>query len=98
MKTLAAEQTENSFAEFVDMAKHEPVVITEEGSPISVTLSVKDVRALVGEEDELPSNAEAGILSGLVDADSGRMTAVTIETRDQFISDLVSELGHRRGA
>lgn len=42
MKTLSARDAKNRFGEFIDMARREPVLVTKNGRPVGVFLSIED--------------------------------------------------------
>ena len=57
MKAMTAADAKNSFGEFLDNVQREPVIVTKKTRPVGMMLSMQDVRALFGEDEEAVSRA-----------------------------------------
>ena len=95
MKTLSAREAKNSFGEFLDMSQREPVIVTKRGRPVSVMLSIKDVKGLT-EENKISPEIAQGIKQGLADAKAGKTTRISVNNRAEFVKRIVSNLAHNQ--
>jgi prevent-host-death family protein len=90
MKTISAKDAKNSFGSFLDSAQREPVMITKRDRPIGVFFSMQD-EALIHVSEGFKKDIQTGILSGIADAEAGRV----IECNQDYISDLKEKLRAR---
>lgn len=95
MKTLSAREAKNSFGEFLDMSQREPVIVTKRGRPVSVMLSIKDVKGLT-EENKISPEIAQGIEQGLADVKAGKTTRISTNNRAEFVKRIVSNLAHNQ--
>jgi prevent-host-death family protein len=58
MKTITAAEAKNQFGKFLDMAQREPVVVSKNGRPVGVFLSMQDVEDTIWGERALKAHAE----------------------------------------
>jgi prevent-host-death family protein len=91
MKTISAKDAKNSFGSFLDSAQREPVMITKRDRPIGIFFSMQDVKALIHVSEGFKKDIQTGILSGIADAEAGRV----IECNQDHISDLKEKLRAR---
>ena len=78
MRTMTASNASKNFGEYIDAARHEPVIVTRQNRPVAVTFSIEEA------EKMMRSIAEAGIASGLADIEAGRVQEW--ETADERIA------------
>ena len=95
MKILSAREAKNSFGEFLDMSQREPVIVTKRGRPVSVMLSIKDIKGLT-EENKISPEIAQGIEQGLADAKAGKTTRISVNNRAEFVKRIVSNLAHNQ--
>jgi prevent-host-death family protein len=57
MKTMTAAEAKNQFGKFLDMAQREPVVVSKNGRPVGVFLSMQDVEDTIWGERALKAHA-----------------------------------------
>ena len=62
MKIITAAAAKNAFDEFLDMARHEPIVVTKDDRAVGVFLSMEDVEDTIWGKRALKAHAE-GYLS-----------------------------------
>ncbi len=94
MKTISAKEAENAFGSFLDSAQKEPVMITKRDRPIGIFFSMHDVEALIQAGEAFKKDINAGILSGIADAEAGRVT----ECSQDHINELKAKLRTRLAA
>lgn len=94
MKTISAKEVKNAFGNFLDSARTEPVMITEQDRPIGIFFSMQDLEALVQVSESFKKDIHAGINSGIADAEAGRVT----ECSQDHINDLKTKLRDRLAA
>jgi prevent-host-death family protein len=58
MKTITAAEAKNQFGKFLDMAQREPVVVSKNGRPVGVFLSMQDIEDTIWGERALKAHAE----------------------------------------
>ena len=91
MKTISAKEAKNAFGSFLDSAQREPIMITKHDRPIGIFFSMQDVEALFQVTDGLKKEIHAGIMSGIADAEAGRVT----ESGQSHIDSLKAKLKSR---
>ncbi|MGZ8172905.1 type II toxin-antitoxin system Phd/YefM family antitoxin [Methylobacter tundripaludum] len=74
MKTISAKEAKNAFGSFLDSAQREPVMITKRDRPIGIFFSMQDVETLIQVTEVFKKDIHTGIISGIVDAEAGRVT------------------------
>lgn len=94
MKTISANEAKNAFGSFLDSAQTEPVMLTEQDRPIGIFFSMHDVEALIQVSEAFKKDIHAGILSGIADAEAGRVT----ECSQDHINELKTKLRARLAA
>jgi prevent-host-death family protein len=57
MKAMTAADAKNSFGSFLDAVQREPVVITKKNRPVGMMLSMQDVEALFGGNEDTVARA-----------------------------------------
>lgn len=88
MKTITAKEAKNSFGSFLDSAQREPVLITKRDRPVGIFFSMQDVESLIQVSEAFKQEIHNGILSGIADADAGRVT----ECNQELINNLKTRL------
>lgn len=48
MKSLSAAEAKNAFGHFIDLARHEPVLIEKHNRPVIVAMSIEEYNRLTG--------------------------------------------------
>jgi hypothetical protein len=91
MKTISAKEVKNAFGAFLDSAQRESIMITKHDRPVGIFFSMLDVEALFQVTDGLKKEIHAGIMSGIADAEAGRVT----ESGQQHIDSLKARLKAR---
>ena len=91
MKTISAKDAKNAFGSFLDSAQREPVMITKRDRPIGIFFSMQDVEALIQVSDAFKKDIHNGVISGIADAEAGRVS----ECNQQHIDDLKTKLRAR---
>lgn len=95
MKTLSAREAKNAFGEFLDLSQREPVIVTKRGRPVSVMLSIKDIKGFA-DADKISPEIAQGIEQGLADAKAGNTTRITPHNKAEFVKRIVSNLAHNQ--
>lgn len=92
MKTMTTREISDT-KKFVDTAKNEPVIVTDEGGkPTLVTLSIDqahDYLSFMRVESD-------GIEAGLEDVEAGRYEAFTSESADAMLQTFAAEYQHKQ--
>jgi hypothetical protein len=91
MKTISAKEAKNSFGSFSDSAQKEPVMITQRDRPLGIFFSIPDVETLIQVNEAFKKDIHTGIISGIADAEAGRVT----ECNQEHINDLKTKLRAR---
>ncbi len=91
MKMMSAKDAKNSFGVFLDSVQHEPVVVTKRDRPVGVMFSMNDLPAMTDFVDAMKLKINAGITSGLEDAEAGRSQEIT----DDYVTTLKQKLQKR---
>lgn len=91
MKTISAKEAKNAFGSFLDSAQREPIMITKRDRPIGIFFSMQDVEALIQVSEAFKKDIHTGIISGIADAEAGRVT----ECNQEHINDLKTKLRAR---
>jgi prevent-host-death family protein len=91
MKTISAKDAKNSFGSFLDSAQREPIMITKRDRPVGIFFSMQDVEALIHVSESFKKDIHAGIISGIADAEAGRVS----ECNQEHINDLKTKLRAR---
>ena len=94
MKTLSAKEVKNAFGAFLDSAQTEPIMIIKQDQPVGIFFSMQDLETLVQVSEVMKKNIHGGIISGIADAEAGRVA----ECNQQLIDDLKSKLRSRLSA
>jgi hypothetical protein len=89
MKTISAKEAKNSFGSFSDSAQK--VMITQRDRPLGIFFSIPDVETLIQVNEAFKKDIHTGIISGIADAEAGRVT----ECNQEHINDLKTKLRAR---
>lgn len=84
MKTISAKEAKNAFGSFLDSAQREPIMITKRDRPIGIFFSMQDVEALIQVSEAFKKNIHTGIISGIADAEAGRVTESSQEHTNEL--------------
>jgi prevent-host-death family protein len=91
MKTISAKEAKNAFGSFLDSAQREPVMITKRDRPVGIFFSMQDVEALIQVSEAFKKGIHTGIISGITDAEAGRVS----ECSQEQINNLKTKLRAR---
>lgn len=80
MKTMTATTASKEFGLFLDTAQREPVVVTKQNRPVTVTLSYHDWEEMVS------ARIERGLDAGITDIDQGNFTEITRTSAEERIA------------
>ncbi len=84
MKTISAKEAKNSFGSFLDSAQREPVIVTKRDRPVGIFFSMQDIEALIQVSEAFKTEIHNSIISGIADAEAGRVA----ECNQELANDL----------
>ncbi len=92
MKTISAKEAKNAFGSFLDSAQWEPIMITKRDRPIGIFFSMQDIEALIQVSEAFKKIIHAGIISGIADAETARVTESSQEHTNELKTKLRARL------
>lgn len=91
MKIISSKEAQNAFGAFLDTAQREPVIITRRKRPVTLTISMDNLPAIMEFANSMREQIKAGVKAGLVDAEAGRGQELT----NDYVQNLKQELQKR---
>ena len=91
MKTISSKEAQNAFGAFLDTAQREPVIITRRKRPVTLTISMDNLPAIMEFANSMREQIKTGVKAGLVDAEAGRGQELT----NDYVQNLKQELQKR---
>lgn len=91
MKIISSKEAQNAFGAFLDTAQREPVIITRRKRPVTLTISMDNLPAIMEFANSMREQIKAGVKAGLVDAEAGKGQELT----NDYVQNLKQELQKR---